>query len=738
MKKFYSYVLAVVVAAFTFQVNAQLQEADSLALVDIYNAGDGANWTNVENPWLQGNADTWSGVIVTEGRVTELYLNQINFGGIGGELSPSIGNLTELTRFEIQDAPTLRGSIPSELWNCTKIGRLQMKYTGLTGGIPAGIESMVNMYEINFQQSYLGGSIPAEVFQLPSLTKAYLHQSNFTGTVPSTVTEAKGLVRLYLQDNHLEGPLPFADIPADNGAKVNLTGNYFSFEDVKPYHDAAANSQFASFTNDYQYAQASQFFTLYEGDAIDFSLTVEDAAVYNWFFNEEAAPVTIGNNTHSIASATEANAGLYTCKIQSSLVSNFEILAEYTINSVVSSEITALEADSLALVDIYYAGDGANWMDVENAWLEGNVDTWTGVVVTDGRVTELGLNQINFGGHGGTLSPSIGKLTGLTRFEIQNAPNLNGSIPAEVWNCTEIGRLQMKYTGLTGGIPEGIESMVNIYEINFQQSYLGGSIPAEVFQLPSLTKAYLHQSNFTGKVPSTVTEATGLVRLYLHDNLLEGELPFANIPADNGAKVNLTGNYFSFQDVKPYHDAAANGQFGAFTNDYQYAQAAQHYTVNEGEEVSFSLTVDDAAVYNWFFNDEVAPVTIGGNMHTIASASAANEGVYTCKIQSSLVSSFEILAEYIIDEVTLSTSVKENEALTCQVYPNPFSDQLTIEVEAPITSVSLFNSTGNMVFNEAKSGVFNVTISSYSLKKGIYIIKVETEAGNIIKKVIKK
>jgi len=612
------------------------RQRDSLALVAIYNAGDGANWTSATN-WLTGPIDTWQYVTFANGRVTELTINQAN---MGGTLSPAIGQLTELTRFEIQDAPNLTGPVPAELWNCTKIGRLQIKFTGMTGQLPsAGLANMTSMYEINFQQTYLGGTIPEEVFNLPALKKAYLHESNFTGTVVPSIANATQLERLYLQSNKLVGPLTFVDIK-NTAAKVQLTGNFFTFADVKQYHDSAA---YYTFSDDYQYAKEKVVAILAEGSEYTLTGTATGGEAYAWFKDEATAPIST-DETLVISDFSFDDEGTYVCKAQSSLVANFDIRSVYEL----SLNYTDLQRDSLALVDIYNAGDGANWTNATN-WLTGEVSTWAGVVVSGGRVTELSTEGMNMGG---TLSPSIGNLTALTSLKIMGLENpvtispVSGSIPSEIWNLTNLKKLQIKFTNITGGIPAGIESMVNLSEINFQQTYLGGTIPEEVFNLPALKKAYLHESNFTGAVPATIANATQLERLYLQSNKLEGPLTFVDIK-NTAAKVQLTGNFFTFADVKQYHDSAANY---TFSDDYQYAQEAQNFSLTEGDAVKFDLYVPDGEAYAWFYNDMQIPISTD-TAYAISSVIRTDTGEYVVRVQSSLVENFEIRALFTIDEV---------------------------------------------------------------------------------------
>ena len=52
------------------------RQADSLALVELYNSTNGPGWTNNDN-WLTGSIDTWYGITVSGDRVTEINLYRI-------------------------------------------------------------------------------------------------------------------------------------------------------------------------------------------------------------------------------------------------------------------------------------------------------------------------------------------------------------------------------------------------------------------------------------------------------------------------------------------------------------------------------------------------------------------------------------------------------------------------------------------------------------------------------------
>lgn len=90
---------------------------DSLALVALYNATDGANWSNVWD--LNMPMDTWHGVYLNaEGCVRTLLLryNQLN-----GNIPPDLGNLTNLTRLFFQ-GNQLSGCFPEEIRRFCDLG----------------------------------------------------------------------------------------------------------------------------------------------------------------------------------------------------------------------------------------------------------------------------------------------------------------------------------------------------------------------------------------------------------------------------------------------------------------------------------------------------------------------------------------------------------------------------------------------------------------------------------------
>ena len=72
-----------------------------------------------------------------------------------------------------------------------------------------------------------------------------------------------------------------------------------------------------------------------------------------------------------------------------------------------------------------------------------------------------------------------------------------------------------------------------------------------------------------------------------------------------------------------------------------------------------------------------------------------------------------------------------------RIYPTPVKNNLTIEYGGQIISLELFDFQGRIVRSlEVNSTTYNLNMSSFS--PGIYIIKLKSEGGNIVKKIVKE
>ncbi len=84
---------------FNIQLNAQDLQSDSIALMAIYNACGGSEWDDVN--WITfTDLSEWTGVEVSDGRVTDLNLDR---RGLINEMPDDIYDLTSLQNLSIRE-----------------------------------------------------------------------------------------------------------------------------------------------------------------------------------------------------------------------------------------------------------------------------------------------------------------------------------------------------------------------------------------------------------------------------------------------------------------------------------------------------------------------------------------------------------------------------------------------------------------------------------------------------------
>ena len=140
---------------------ARSDESDREALVALYNATDGENWSVSDN-WLSDvPLGEWYGVITNDdGRVIELGLGD-------NELS---------------------GEIPAELANLSNLEKLYLHANGLSGEIPPELGSLSNLRWLFLGDNALSGEIPAELGSL-NLRFLGLYDTALSGCVPSSLED---------------------------------------------------------------------------------------------------------------------------------------------------------------------------------------------------------------------------------------------------------------------------------------------------------------------------------------------------------------------------------------------------------------------------------------------------------------------------------------------------------------------------------------------------------------------
>ncbi|HNP19116.1 MAG TPA: carboxypeptidase regulatory-like domain-containing protein [Fulvivirga sp.] len=216
-----------------FLLDGSTLESDSLALVELYQRTDGANWNNNTN-WLVGNVSTWNGITVNGGRVTEIYLSGNN---LNGELQASIGSLSALQSIDLSNN-NIHGTLPANFWDITTLINVQLCCgNNISGSIPSNVGLLTNLTTLDLGGNSFTGNLPPELFNLSGLQFINLWDDgdngmSLTGTIPSTIGNLTSLVSFSLSGNQITGPLPIELGNISTLSDLDLSNN--PINDVAP------------------------------------------------------------------------------------------------------------------------------------------------------------------------------------------------------------------------------------------------------------------------------------------------------------------------------------------------------------------------------------------------------------------------------------------------------------------------------------------------------------------------
>ena len=150
--------LLVLLAVLPFSVAAPTQAQDGVAtdkaaLVALYTATGGADWTTKTKWTSEESLSAWSGVTTNgDGRVTRLVLNN---NGLDGTLPSALGDLSALEWLNLEDN-ALSGALPSELTHLTHLQMLLLERSrALTGPLPDGLRELADLATVQIRDTEL-------------------------------------------------------------------------------------------------------------------------------------------------------------------------------------------------------------------------------------------------------------------------------------------------------------------------------------------------------------------------------------------------------------------------------------------------------------------------------------------------------------------------------------------------------------------------------------------------------
>ena len=499
---------------------------DRAVLVELYNATDGANWTNNTN-WLSDRPiREWHGVINdADGRVSDLLLGR---NELTGEIPKELGSLSNLKNLYLH-ANQLTGEIPMELGDLSNLQRLILSSNQLTGEIPAELGNLTGLTILRLSSNQLTGEIPAELGNLTGLTFLHLANNQFTGcmqdelrhfsTIPANDLDMLGLA--FCTD--LPGSPMIDEVTSGTGAMAGTL--------LVEWSAPASEGISAITTYDLRYIETAAD----ETDDANWSV-VEDV----WTTGGGALEYTLAGFMRStqydvqVRAVNEAGDGPWSATVTGTPTTSVCVSG----GAVADATNTGLISDCVALLgarDTLAGTATLNWAT------DTSITQWEGVGLggTPRRVTRLNLNGKDLSG----MIPSVlGRLSMLTYLNLRSNEGLTGEIPSELGYLSNLRVLNLHSNSHSGSIPN-LSGMTSLEELYLANNDLTGSIPSWLNGMTNMEELWLWGNSLTGTVPN-LSGMTSLQKLKLANNMLTGGVPEASTLPPNMTWLIIDRNPF--------------------------------------------------------------------------------------------------------------------------------------------------------------------------------------------------
>ncbi|CAM9474636.1 unnamed protein product [Ectocarpus fasciculatus] len=207
-----------------------MPQTDRDALVALYDATGGSNWTKNGNWNTDADLSKWYGIFVNDqGRVVGVHLVANNLQGsipealgalsklgrlllchnqLAGTIPEALGELSALVLLHLGNNHLTAGNIPEELGALSKLRALALYNNQLTGEIPARLGQLGDLQDLSLAHNKLRGPIPEVLGTLSKLRELRLSDNLLTGCIPKELGVLTKLETLTLYVNNLTGIIP--------------------------------------------------------------------------------------------------------------------------------------------------------------------------------------------------------------------------------------------------------------------------------------------------------------------------------------------------------------------------------------------------------------------------------------------------------------------------------------------------------------------------------------------------
>ncbi|KAK3436991.1 hypothetical protein EUGRSUZ_C01832 [Eucalyptus grandis] len=531
----------------------------------------------------------WQGVICGGRHPERVVSLNLMSKGLGGLLSPHVGNLSFLRSLILQNN-NFRGEIPQSIGHLFRLRRLVLSNNSLGGQMPTNLSQCSNLEILNLIGNHFVGKIPNEFGSLSKLQALGLAINNLVGSIPHSIGNLSQLSKLSLMKNGLQGEIPKTLSKLHGLSFVQLAYNQLTGEIPPTIFNMSGIFYFSVGNN-----QLRGSIPPYIGDTLPSLLHLD----FNSNFFTGVIPPSLSNasslqyiyyNINSFHGPMPANLArlkalrvlsltsnelrddfsfitpLTNCSRLEAILLAFTFLEGQLPDSIgnLSNSISLISMSSNTMYGTIPPSIGnlfnLSYLDLSNNSLGGRVPSCIGALhnlhelylsgnmltgeipSSIGNLTLLNFFYLPFNNFYGEIPQSLGKCRQLIELELSNN-YLSGSIPEEVLGLSTISIIfNLAHNQLSGSLPSQVGSLINLGELDLSYNKLMGPIPSSIGKCLVLWRLSLAFNSFHGEIPLALSTLRGLQELDVSHNNLSGEIPSFLAQLTDLKYLNLSSN----------------------------------------------------------------------------------------------------------------------------------------------------------------------------------------------------
>ncbi|XP_016571199.2 probable LRR receptor-like serine/threonine-protein kinase At3g47570 [Capsicum annuum] len=423
--------------------------------------------------------------------------------GLSGSLPNGLCNGLPILKGLYLSDNKLQGNMPTSLSNCSQLQILSLSKNEFDGPIHSEIGRLRNLQKLALGTNHFTGIIPQEIGNLVNLVQLTMERNQITGSVPISIVNISSLQILSLALNNLRGFLPRETGNLTKMQHLEISGNKLIGEIPK------------EISNLVELEELDLGFNSFSGSLDMEIFNISGLRIINLSFNNLSG--SFPSNIDSILSNIEHLYLDSLTNLVGTIPHSISNCSKLTILDLAGNKLTGLIPNSLGYLTHLQLLN----LEENNLTSDSSLSFLTSLTNSKNLTfLDISLNPLI-----GMLPVSMWNLSTSLRNFIANSCKIQGRIPNEVGNLSNLLFLELSGNNLVGSISTSIGNLRNLQRFDLTNNKLTGFIGDHICKLQHLGDIYLSQNQLSGYLPYCLGNITSLREIHLSSNKLSSNIP---------------------------------------------------------------------------------------------------------------------------------------------------------------------------------------------------------------------